>query len=182
MRAVWILAALVAASVGRPAAAQDLLILEWADHARDPTSIIGDPVYKRLLSCKEAQGVVPCDLIVVAVFKGECPLHVDATAYKSGAGDLRVRRTGDTVDIEVDEVKATTRLRLALRTDSIAKKIVEEASGVMVFKPMENSRLRTAELVAYVRNSKGLEKHPEHAAVELGCSRMWVTAGKRTPN
>ena len=172
-------------SIAKPAAA--LEVLEWADHARDPKAIIGDPVYMRTLYCGDRQGSVPCTLITVRVARtslggpGGCPLLVEATEQSTEDGKLRVQRNGDTLEIEVDELKAQTRLRVRLMTDLINKKIVETASGVIVFKAMGDEPLHSTELVAYVKNSKGMEKYPEHAEVELNCSRLSVIAAKKTP-
>jgi hypothetical protein len=174
-----------ALSIAKPAAAVE--VIEWADHARDPKAIIGDPVYMRTLYCGDRQGSVPCTLTTVSVTRtsfggpGGCPLLIEATVHGTEDGKLRVQRNGDTLDIEVDELKATTRLRIRLMTDLINTKIVEMASGVMVFKAVGEEPLVSTELVAYAKNSKGMEKYPEHAEVELSCSRLSVIAAKKTP-
>jgi len=58
---------------------QDLLVLEWADQARDRTAIFGDPVFMRTLYCDNKQGPIACDIIEVVLSRTICPLVVQDT-------------------------------------------------------------------------------------------------------
>jgi hypothetical protein len=101
-----------------------------------------------------------------------CPLLVETSQYRTKEGTLRVHRDADTLDVEIDELANTTKFHVRLMTDLIGKKIVETASGLMVFKATGNAALRSSALVAYVMTSNGMEKYPEHIEVELDCSRF----------
>jgi hypothetical protein len=58
-------------------------------------------------------------------------------------------------------------------------KIVKDASGVINTNPLPGERLRTWELVAYVKGTKGLKKTREFIEVEMSCSKILAVAAKQ---
>jgi hypothetical protein len=172
-----ILALLLAASA--PVQARDLLVLEWADQGARRDTIALDPIYKRSLYCEMGQGPISCDMHVLMIGRGFCPLVTNIFYYKTEEGTLRAFRRGDRLEIDLVELKADTKLRITLKTDLIKQKIVDEASGVMVFRDYGDGKVHTAELAAFVKNSKGMESYPQTEEVELNCSKISVTAAKK---
>jgi hypothetical protein len=57
---------LTALGIASPAAREAPLLVEWADHARDPKALIGDPVFMRTLYCIDTEWS-SCELIVVVI-------------------------------------------------------------------------------------------------------------------
>lgn len=178
-RVRWaVLAAILLAALPSLANAQNL-VLEWADQARDRKAILGDPVYMRTLYCDAKQGAPGCTLVVVSVSRTICPLVVDNAVFMTEGENLRASRNGDSLELEFKDFRGVTKLRLGLMTDSIGQKIVQFGSGVITFNAAGDEAVRATELIAFTRNSKGLEKHPEHEAVDLNCSKLSVVAAKK---
>ncbi len=172
--------AVIAATLGliAPAIAEPLS-LEWADQARDRKAIGGDPVYIRTLYCEEKQGPTACDMTVVVVSREFCPLVLQIYSFRTEANNLRAHRSGDVLNVEITDPHGVTKLRIGLMTDLIGQKIVQHASGVITFHAMGDEAVRASELIAFARNSKGMEKYPEHLEVDLHCSKVSVVAAKK---
>jgi hypothetical protein len=75
------------AQAGIPEA--DLLVLEWADQARDRNAIRGDPVFQRSLYCEGKQGPIDCDMVVVVLSRTNCPEEDRAVRVGLYVGHLR---------------------------------------------------------------------------------------------
>jgi hypothetical protein len=174
---ICLLASVLSAS---PVSAEELLLLEWADQGVQRDTIGNDPIYKRMLFCQPGAGPLACDMYVLAIGRQFCPLITDVLVYSTAARDLRAFRRGDNIEIDLVELKADTKLRLKLKNDNIGGKMVEQASGVMVFRPVGDEKVTTAELAGIVLNTKGMENYPQHAEVDLKCSKLSVTAAKKT--
>lgn len=160
--------------------AQNLVVLEWADQARDRTAIAGDPIYIRSLYCEDKQGPIGCDMTVVVLTRAFCPVVVQGYSFRTGANDLSARRDGDVIEVQVRDVKGVTKLRIRMITDLIGQKIVQQASGAITFHAMGDEAVRSAELIAFSKNSGGrLDKYPENLEVDLRCSKVSVTAAKK---
>jgi hypothetical protein len=170
----------LALDVSRPVAAADALALEWSDHARKPEAVEGDPVFMRTLSCKTRDSG-SCSLTTISVAH-ECPLVIRAHEYRTDDGTLKVQTRGDDVEIEMQDLGGVTTLKLRLYTTSTKRRIIEVASGVRVWKARNhrNEPVQAAtELVAYAKNTKGLEDLREYVHLDMHCSEIAVLAAKK---
>jgi len=191
----------VALSAAPPADKQDALLVEWADHALDPEAIIGDPIYMRTLYCTPQEAF--CQLTVITIGRPMheepgrpgCPLFISTETFTTEAGQLRVLRTGDNLDLHVPNGPVTLRLRLNLMTSSAGPKIVKQASGELVSNPLDEERYSTKKLVAFVQDEpdektppgaspetrkllEHLRKSRHFVQVEMKCSKISVVATK----
>ena len=178
-----LLTALLIAGASSPTRADDsYLLIEWTDHAVDPKALPGNPYYQRMLHCQPADPPMKCELTTVAVVHGMidngCPLMVNAMFDRTSAG-LRVSRRGDDIDVESELLAATLKLHVHLSQVGGPPPIVQQASGVLVTKPLGGERARAIELVALVQSTKGLEAMREFYVADMKCSKVSFVAAKQ---
>jgi hypothetical protein len=159
------------------------LAVDWSDHPRDP-EFAADAVFQRNLVCWKSNQRETCQLTVVTIGRNSCPAHLTATSWRTDTGDLKISRTSTAVDLEFDDVSLAGpthwTLHLKLLPTGRDQFIVDEASGVVVTRPLvPGDRIRSTELIALIKGTKGLDKLREWADVDLKCPRIAVVAAKK---
>ena len=167
--------------------AHEPLAVEWADHAKDTKALFGDPIFERALFCPQPQdGPMACRLAVVTIghniptSDSGCALIVQSHDYRTDEGRLKAFKRGNTIRLQLDDFAGTLTLNLEIKRTAPGLVIVEQASGVIVSKPIDGERTRATELVAFVQNTKGLEAAREWVEVDTKCSKVALIATKRT--
>jgi len=174
---VTVLAVLLFVGAPSPApAADDFLLVEWADHPATAEARATNPFYQRTLFCRPASGAMSCELIVVTIGTAQrCPVQVIGNVYRTGQ-DLVVTRRGNTILLEIDQPFQTMTFNVQLSGSK--NPIVESASGAVVSKPLPGEKIRTSEFVAFVQNATGADVR-EWVDVDLKCSKATVIAAKK---
>jgi hypothetical protein len=160
------------------AAEDEYLLIEWADHPADAAASATNPFFQRTLFCRPATGTMSCELIVVTIGLAQrCPVQVIGNVYRTGQ-DLVVTRRGNTILLEIDQPFQT--MTFNVQISGSKNPIVESASGAVVSKPLAGEKIRTSELVAFVKNVAGGDFR-EWVEVDLKCSKATVIAAKKAP-
>jgi hypothetical protein len=162
---------------GIAARAADSLVVEWTDRPIDAAWMPGGPVFQRTLTCWTTNREV-CELVVITFMSAQCPTQLFASAFRSDTGDLKVKRTDRTVDLEFVSGLHTWTIHLRLTG---SPPIVEHASGAVVTKPqLATAVTRSAGVIAIARNSTGENNIRELAEVKLACPSVSVVAAKKS--